>query len=100
MLASSSESSKATEVITESMNSMADTTTTQSEKTSKVNQTISNIIQNIANMSKRIKVIHTSVQSVQQNVTSGESIIQDSVADMHTIKEKTDQLIHHTEKKG
>ncbi|MEC6747877.1 methyl-accepting chemotaxis protein [Marinilactibacillus sp. XAAS-LB27] len=91
LLASSSESSKATEVITESMNSMADTTTTQSEKTSKVNQTISNIIQNIANMSKRIKVIHTSVQSVQQNVTSGESIIQDSVADMHTIKEKTDQ---------
>ncbi|WP_225744428.1 methyl-accepting chemotaxis protein [Marinilactibacillus sp. Marseille-P9653] len=91
LLASSSESSKATEVITESMNSMADTTMTQSEKTNKVNQTISDIIQNIANMSKRIKVIHTSVESVQQNVTNGESIIQDSVTDMHTIKEKTDQ---------
>ena len=91
LLASSSESSRATEVITESITSMADTTSAQSEKTGKVNQTISEIIQNISNVSKRIKVIHTSVESVQQNVTNGESIIQESVLDMHTIKEKTDQ---------
>ncbi len=91
LLASASESSKATEVITESMSSMSDTATSQSEKTGRVNQTISHIIQNIASVSKSINLINDSVSEVQKSINDGETTIQDSVSEMETIKQKTDQ---------
>lgn len=98
LLASASETATATESITESISSMAETTDIQSEKAATANQAVSGIMKNISYVSKSIESIHDSAEKVQKNAEEGEEVISHSVEEMTTIQERTNQTSLYLEK--